>query len=548
MNEALATAIDGRHVILTGFMGTGKSSIGRILAKQWRRPCVDVDRLIEQKTGKTIPEIFETQGEAAFRALEAEVFAEALATTPPAVISTGGGTLLNPDSARRAREAGLVVCLLATPEAITNRVKGRSAERRPLFTADPEQLRGRLAERAPAYSAAAHVAVDSSKLDHAAVAKCIERALERYASPGRATVDVAAASHSYQVEIGYDLLAEAGLRCAERLRGRRALLVSDETVAPLYLSALERSFLGAGFRTATLTLPPGEGSKTFASLLPIYDAALAAGLDRDDLIVALGGGVIGDVVGFAAATYLRGVAVAQVPTTLLAQIDASIGGKTAVNHPRGKNLIGAFHPPLRVTCDLTTLGSLPPREWRAGLAEAVKHGVLADADYFAWLEAHRSEIGANDPSIRLPLVRRSVEIKKAVVEADEREAEQRAFLNLGHTVGHAIEACLDYRDWLHGEAVAAGLVAAMRLAAALGMVADDEAERVERLLAALSLPTRLPAGIAPEQILERTRADKKMRQGRLRWVLPTRIGRVTLRDDVPPETVLAVLRDLTPAS
>lgn len=538
-----ATLPPEQTIILTGFMGVGKTTNGRLLAKQSGREFVDLDTMIEARLGRSIATIFADEGEDAFRRYELETLRDALATVPPngLVLATGGGCLLAPEAAAAARAAGVVVCLAAPPQLVLGRVSKAGAARRPLWSNDVETVRRRLAERAAAYARAADVVIDvglGSGSSSEVVAQ-IMSALQHL--PERRSIRIAAAAGDYDVAIGYGLLAEAGLRVSELVSGRRALIVTDENVAEHYLDQAERSFQAAGFVTGRAVVPVGESSKTVDYAQQLYDAAVQVGLDRNCPIIALGGGVVGDLAGFVAGTFLRGVPFIQIPTSLLAQIDASVGGKTGVNHAAGKNLIGVFHPPRLVVCDLDVLDTLPQREWQAGLAEAVKHGLLADADYFRWLEEAATELRRRDAGVRRNLVMRSVEIKAAVVTADEREHGPRMALNLGHTIGHAIEAALGYGQWLHGEAVAAGLVAAADLAMRLDLTSADDVRRIKELLTALGLPTRLPKGLIAQQVLQAAGTDKKRVDRQLRWVLPNGIGRVVIRDDVPEQSVLEVL-------
>jgi len=334
------------------------------------------------------------------------------------------------------------------------------------------------------------------------------------------TLRVELGSRSYPILIGQGLLGER-LVFEQYLRARDLLVVSNTVVAPLYLDALEASLEPR--RVVATILPDGESHKTLASVARILDVLVANRFGRDCAIVALGGGVVGDMAGFAAATYQRGVAFVQVPTTLLAQVDSSVGGKTGVNHPGGKNLIGAFHQPIAVVADTATLATLPPRELRAGLAEVIKYGLICDAGFFAWLEAHIEALLAGDSAALVHVIRRSCEIKAEIVGRDEREQGDRALLNLGHTFGHAVESATRYTEWLHGEAVGAGLVMAARMSRESGHLTSEELERVTRLVARTGLPTHI-SNVKPDVALEHMRIDKKVKAGRIRLVLPRGIG------------------------
>lgn len=350
------------------------------------------------------------------------------------------------------------------------------------------------------------------------------------------------------VELGnrsYPILIDAGLigrtDVLERhLPARDLAVVSNTDVAPRYLPALVAG-LGSGRRVLEVLLPDGEAHKTLANVARVLDVLVANRFGRDCCIVALGGGVVGDLAGFAAACYQRGVAFVQVPTTLLAQVDAAVGGKTGVNHPGGKNLIGAFHQPIAVLSDIATLATLPPRELRAGLAEVIKYGLICDAEFFAWLEAHLSQLLSGDPAALMHAVRRSCEIKAGVVGRDEREQGERALLNLGHTFGHALESASAYREWLHGEAVAAGLVMAAEMSRACGLLTPDAAARVRSLVERAGLPACIP-GVAPDTAFEHMRIDKKVKGGRIRLVLLRGIGAACLTADYPESALLDTLR------
>ena len=336
---------------------------------------------------------------------------------------------------------------------------------------------------------------------------------------------------SYPIDIGAGLLDRAEL-FAPHVGGRHAAIVTNERVAPLYAARLEATLAAAGAHCQRIVLADGEAAKTWQTLNAIFDALLAARADRKSVLVALGGGVVGDLAGFAAATYQRGIAHVQVPTTLLAQVDSSVGGKTAINHPLGKNMIGAFHQPEAVIADTATLATLPAREYAAGLAEVVKYGAIEDAAFFAWIEANAEALNARDVKALAHAIRRSCEIKAAVVAADEREAGARALLNFGHTFGHAIESAEGYGTWLHGEAVAAGMALAARLSARLGRAREEDARRLVALLERLRLPVAAPR-LGAEVWLDHMGRDKKNEGGRITLILLEALGRASIARDVP---------------
>jgi 3-dehydroquinate synthase len=342
------------------------------------------------------------------------------------------------------------------------------------------------------------------------------------------TLELDLGPRSYSIFIGQALLGRADL-FDTGIGGDQIMVVSNETVAPLYLEKVEKALGDRDIRA--VILPDGEKFKTLAELTRILDALVGARFARDCTVVALGGGVVGDMAGFAAACYQRGVAHVQVPTTLLAQVDSSVGGKTGVNHPQGKNMIGAFHQPSCVIADIETLNTLPDRELGAGLGEVIKYGLLWDAEFFHWLEAHMPELLARDRDCLTTVIHRSCQIKAEMVSADETEGGVRALLNLGHTFGHAIEAGLGFGTWLHGEAVAAGLCMAADLSARLGRIGSDDVKRVERLVERAKLPVRAPAQLSAERMLELMAVDKKIKGGKLRIVLLDAIGRAELEAD-----------------
>ncbi len=356
-------------------------------------------------------------------------------------------------------------------------------------------------------------------------------------------VDVNLGSRSYRIVVASGALQSVGERLRELRLGSRAALVSDGAIMRLYGKAVVASLESAGFTVTTIDVPEGEAAKTLAVAEHCWDRLLTAGLDRTSTVLALGGGAVGDVAGFAAATYMRGINFIQLPTTVLAQVDASIGGKTAIDHPLGKNMIGAFHQPRLVVVDPAVARTLPEREFRSGLAEIVKHGIVLDADYFAELERDLAPLAARDLGVLERIIGGSCRLKASVVERDEREAELRHVLNYGHTIGHALEAATGYTRYAHGEAVSLGIVAEARLARRLGIADDETTTRQERMLETLGLPVRAPS-IDVEPIVSAMARDKKAKDGRVPFVLAPRIGAFRIVYDVPTTEIHAVIASL----
>ena len=350
------------------------------------------------------------------------------------------------------------------------------------------------------------------------------------------SIRVELGERTYPIHIGAGILDNASLYLPH-LEAGRAAIVTNTVVAPLYLERLRSALGAAGIQTLEIVVPDGERAKDWRTLDKVLDALLAARCDRQTPVIALGGGVVGDLAGFAAAVYQRGVPFLQVPTTLLAQVDSSVGGKTGINHPRGKNMIGAFHQPLAVISDVATLGTLPARELRAGVAEVIKHGFALDEGFIAWLEANIGRLLAGDADALTHAVRRSCELKASVVAADERESGRRALLNFGHTFAHAIETGMGYGSWLHGEAVAAGMVMAAELSVYAGLIGERELRRVRELIGRAGLPVAGPPELSPERYLELMAVDKKAVRGRIRFVVLEAVGRAALRAAVDERLV-----------
>jgi 3-dehydroquinate synthase len=353
------------------------------------------------------------------------------------------------------------------------------------------------------------------------------------------TLHVDLASRSYPIYIGTNLLEQKALFEPHLKSSTTVYIVSNTTVAPLYAKTLINTLSQLGKTVRLLELPDGESFKDWQHLQLIFDELLAHGADRQSMIIALGGGVVGDMAGFGAASFMRGIRFIQVPTSLLAQVDSSVGGKTGINHPLGKNMIGAFHQPVAVIADLNTLRTLPPRELSAGLAEVIKHGAIADADFLDWIEANTSALLACDTDAMAHAVLRSCEIKSAVVSADEREGGIRATLNFGHTFGHAIESGLGYGEWLHGEAVGCGMVMAADLSARLGHISKADAQRLKRIIASMHLPIS-PPKLGSQRFMELMQVDKKTEAGQIRYITLGSIGAARIQQ-VPDATVIETL-------
>jgi len=525
-----------RNLYITGFMGVGKSSVGSAVAERLGRRFVDMDREIESQVGKSIADIFAQDGEDVFRDTEAAVFRE-LSGRAGLVIATGGGTLVDPENRTRALESGTVVCLTCETEELARRL--RVEEGRPLLAGDDPW--------AAAAALLGHRAVMYADLPwHIdSTTRPVEEVAEDVVRVASATVLTARHGGSeYPIWIGSGLLAHLGdvVRRANLDVRTEIVIVSNPVVHPLYGEVARSSLQAAGYEAGTCIIPDGEQYKTLDTVRGIYEDLLQKRLDRGGAVLSLGGGVTGDVAGFAAATYLRGVHLIQVPTTLLSMIDASVGGKTGVNLPEGKNLVGAFKRPELVVIDPRVLGTLPEEELRSGVAEMVKHGIIGDRATFEELEGRPYDRTFWDTGKAADRIARSLGVKIGIVEQDPQEIGRRAVLNLGHTVGHALEALSGY-ELRHGDAVAIGLVAAVRIACRQGLTSSGLVERIERVLRRNNLPTSCPArridGVEAAMVRDKKRAD-----GVLRWVLPRGIGDVIVANDVPPEVVREVLRDM----
>ncbi|MFZ6646646.1 bifunctional shikimate kinase/3-dehydroquinate synthase AroKB [Undibacterium sp. TJN25] len=540
------------NIFLVGLMGSGKTTVGRALAKKLNKRFIDSDHEIEARTGVSIPVIFEIEGEASFRQREADVIRD-LTAQQGIVLATGGGAVLNEQSRQYLQSRGTVIYLRAGINSILQRT--RNDKNRPLLrTADPrKKLEDLSAQREPLYLEVAHLIIETGRPNVQHLVQSILGHLDLLSGTGNTKISehlimqqtaqhslqVDLGERSYPIHIGLSLLADPQL-LIRHVKGERVAVVTNTVVAPLYLESLLDILRAAGKQVTTVILPDGEEQKNWASLMQVFDALLEAKCDRKTTMVALGGGVIGDLTGYAAASYMRGVPFVQIPTTLLSQVDSSVGGKTGINHPLGKNMIGAFYQPQAVIADTSTLDTLPDRELSAGLAEVIKHGAIIDAAFFAWIEANMDKLRARDPEALAYAVLRSCQIKADVVRQDEREGGLRAILNFGHTFGHAIESGMGYGVWLHGEAVGCGMVMAADLSYRLGYIDYVSKVRLQSLVEAAGLPVKAP-DLGEARWLELMEVDKKNEGGQIKFILLKPLG-APLITSVPQDSLLATLR------
>ncbi len=518
-------------------MGSGKSSVARALAARTGQEAIDLDTEVERAAGTSVAEIFRTRGEPAFRALERERAHALLAEHSSGVFALGGGTVQDSELRHELLAAGVLVTLRADVEELAQRVG--QGEGRPLIAGQDvaAKLSALLEARAPAY-AECHAQIPTSGATIEQVAD------EVLAVAARAPLVVPLGLRSYRVEIGAGVRARVGQETAAIARSPAVVVVTDENVSPTWAADIRARLEAAGKTLVSVVLPPGEQHKTIRSVEQIWDAALTAGVDRGGAVVSVGGGVVGDLAGFAASTLLRGVSVGHVPTSLLAMVDSAVGGKTGFDTAHGKNLVGAFHQPGFVLCDVEVLSTLPVEERRAGLAEVVKSAWIDGESAVAGLERDREALNAGDPAALVRAVRMSAGLKARIVSADEREGGLRAVLNLGHTLGHAIEASQGYAGMRHGEAVSLGMVAACMVAERLGELPSASRARLVELLAGLGLPTDVSRYLDP-RVFAFIASDKKRRADALTFVLPREPGRVELRT-LPLTELTRLLAQSTP--
>jgi len=548
-------------IIIAGFSGTGKSHVAREVAQRLNWHFIDTDNEVSQLAGKSIAEIFQQDGEGKFRELERHIIEKAC-QQKQAVIALGGGAIVDPRNYKLLARSGAIICLEAEPETIYQRLfnekaYGVEAEVRPLLSDENplERIRELKASRQHYYDDADwtihtdHLNINQVAGEVIRVWKLLgHRASHSHGAKAGSDIDEDIASwvetpiQSYPLFVGYGLLDKLGAKMKQAGLSGTAIVVSDENVFSFYGSRVEGILKDAGFAVNAFVVPPGETSKSMNAVITIYDFMVGHRVERNDIIVALGGGMVGDLAGFVAATFLRGISWVQVPTSLLAMVDASIGGKVGVNHPQGKNVIGAFYQPSLVLADCQTLTTLPQRELISGWAEVIKHGLILDRSFVEFLEANAERI-RQERALLTQAVARSAAIKALVVNEDEKEKGKRILLNYGHTIAHGLEAATQYECFLHGEAVAIGMVGAARIAEKLGLLSSNVVQRQQVLLERFNLPVSF-SHIDLSKVMKAMELDKKTREKTIQWVLLQDIGRTVIHNNVPQQIVSDVLQEL----
>lgn len=541
------------NIILTGFSATGKSLVAKEVAQRLNWGFIDTDDEIVRLVGKPIADIFQQEGESRFRELEREAVEQAC-QQKQSVIAIGGGAIVDPRNYELLSRSGVIICLEAKPETIYQRLfqnaaYGFEAEVRPLLADNPLQgIRQLKASRQPYYANVGWT-IHTDRLSIGQVAEEVIRGWGLLHTVGKDIgKDIACwvrtAAQNYPVFVGYGLLDKLGEKVKEIGLSGAVTIVSDETVFPIYGHKLEVALQDAGFRVDSFVVAPGEETKNINSAIKIYDFMVKQRVERDDILIALGGGMVGDLAGFVAATFMRGIPWIQVPTSLVAMVDASIGGKVGINHPQGKNLIGAFYQPSFVLADCHILTTLPERELSSGWAEVIKYGLILNKDFFEFLEANVDKLIKLEPDVVAEAVARSAALKAQVVSEDEKEKGKRTILNYGHTIAHGLETASQYRRFLHGEAVAIGMLGAAKLSRRLGLLPLGGLQRQQTLLQRFGLPITF-SGLSLMDVTKAMELDKKIRAKAIRWVLLQDIGKTVIRNDISQQDVLAVLQELS---
>lgn len=529
--------------------------MARKVAKSLNWAFIDTDDEIVKISGKSIPEIFAQDGEGEFRRLEREVLRRACQQAN-VVVATGGGAILDPINQETLSKTSVVICLEAKPETIHQRLLRDSVYSsnpvvRPLLIGNnpQERIKQLKAYRQP-YYAVADWTVHTDNLTVEEVSqevikgwRYVSRTGGKRSDDSDLACEVKTETSCYPVFVGWGLLSKLGDKMRQAGLSGTANIISDEIVFSIYGTQVKETLGKAGFSVNCSVVPPGEATKNIAQAIKIYDFLIEHHTERADIIVALGGGMVGDLAGFVAATFLRGLPWLQVPTTLMGMADASIGGKVAVDHPRGKNLIGAFYQPSLVLADIQTLTTLPQREFTSGWAEVIKHSLILDVGLLELMEDNADNLLKLTPDITSEAITRSACLKAQVVTEDEKETGRRIILNYGHTIAHGLEAATGYTRFLHGEAVAIGMMVEAKLSQRLGLLSKRVVERQEALLRRFNLPT-FCSGVVLADVVAAMKLDKKVRGREIQWVLLEDVGKVTIRGDVPQKEVVDVLQEV----
>lgn len=518
-----------KNLILIGFMGSGKDSVGREIANNTHLTFLSMDDYIVLKEKRTINEIFEKSGEDYFRKTEKKTLNE-IKKIQNVVIATGGGVVKDKENQRILSKMGKVVYLYTNLTAVKKRLK--KDKTRPLIKNKNKIINIYNERMKKGLYEFADLKVDTSEITAKQVAKNIIKELRVETNHSKQKIEkyiVKTESKKYPIHIGYDLFEKNNFNL--KLKSDRAAIISNPTIGALYIKELERILIKKGVNPAICIIPDGEKYKTFDTIKMIFDALLKEKMDRASSIIALGGGVVGDIAGFVASTLKRGIPLIQIPTTLIAQVDSSIGGKTGFDHPLGKNMIGSFYQPDMVLIDIKKLLTLPEKEFRNGLAEIIKYGIANDATLFDTLEAKREKILSRDTDLLKEIVTKCALIKKKIVEEDEKEEKGiREVLNYGHTIGHIIEVVSGYSKYSHGQAVAMGMAKEAELAQKENLLPKNDFSRIKNLIKNYGLPTSIPENIKNKDMKNYVAQDKKVRKGKIRLPVPTGIGKIITRE------------------
>lgn len=519
------------NIILTGFMGSGKDSIGKEISKKTNLSFLSMDDYIVLKEKRTINDIFEKSGEKYFRKIEKETLKE-IKNIKNAVIATGGGVVKDKENRKILSQMGKVIYLYTNITAVKDRLK--KDKTRPLIKKKNNIIKIYNERMKKGIYESADIKIDTSELSPEQVSENILKKLKVKPKPKKQVVKkhtVKTGSKVYPIYIGYDLFRKNNSKINLELKSDKAAIISNPLVGSLYINELEKILIEKGVKPTICIIPDGEKYKTFDTVKRIFDILLKEKMDRSASIIALGGGVVGDLTGFVASTLKRGISLIHVPTSLIAQVDSSIGGKTGFDHPLGKNMIGTFYQPDTIFIDIKKLLTLPEKEFRNGLSEVIKYGIANDAELFNILENKQKEILNRDIELLEEIVIRCVKIKKRVVEKDEKEEKGiREVLNFGHTIGHIIEALSGYSRYSHGEAVAMGMVKEAELAGEQKLLKKNDISRIKKLIEKYELPTTIPKNMNSDKMRKYVAQDKKVRKGKIRLPVPTGIGKIITRE------------------